>query len=80
MEWLYCEIEISDTGPGLGSLEAQQVLQPFFTTRHDGLGMGPAIVNQICELQNGQLEIRSGKEGGLCTTITIPMWKGESND
>ena len=76
----HVEIEISDTGPGLGSLEAQQALQPFFTTRHDGLGMGLAIVNEICALQNGQLEIRSGKEGGLCTTITIPMWKGESND
>ena len=74
------EIEISDTGPGLGSLEAQQAMQPFFTTRPDGLGMGLAIVREVCEQQNGQLKIQSGQEGGLCTTITIPMWKAESND
>lgn len=73
------QIEVSDTGPGLGPYEAEEMLQPFFTTRKNGLGMGLAIVQTFVEQIYGQVGIKSNAGDGLTVMIKIPIWnKGRS--
>lgn len=68
-------IEINDNGPGL-SVEPDKVLQPFFTTKAYGSGLGLSISFQIIKSHNGNLEIKNGKEGCI-VTIKLPYKKGE---
>lgn len=46
---------VADTGTGITSLDAEQIFNPLFTTKSDGMGMGLAICRAIIEAHHGQL-------------------------
>jgi two-component system sensor kinase FixL len=52
---------ITDTGPGIGDLD--RVLEPFFSTKPEGLGLGLSICKRIVEDHGGELTITSGSDG-----------------
>jgi signal transduction histidine kinase len=64
-------IEISDTGPGIGSEDLPRVFEPFFTTKEvgKGTGLGLAIVHGIIEEHQGEITVQS--EPGKKTTFVI---------
>lgn len=64
-----------DNGCGLQSVNANQCLEPFYTTaRHRGrIGLGLAIAHNITtELLSGTLTIENNPDGGCCLTICLP--------
>ncbi len=68
-------IVVEDSGPGLGSLSAEEMQKPFRkgTTTSSGAGLGLAIVRQAAELHDGRLDIGPSKLGGVRFVIRLPL-------
>ena len=49
-----------------------KILNPFFTTKEKGSGLGLPIVKSIIQAHQGSLEISSTAGAGTTITITIP--------
>jgi two-component system sensor histidine kinase PilS (NtrC family) len=64
-------IEVADQGPGMAPDILDQVFEPFYTTSHQGSGLGLYIVAQLCELNNASISARPNKHGG--TSFIIRM-------
>ena len=56
-------IEVVDTGPGLPESIAEQIFEPFRSTKSSGLGLGLAISRAIAEAHGGTLTAGTGKGG-----------------
>lgn len=56
-------IAISDNGPGIPDAIKDKVLQPFFTTKKEGTGLGLYISYSIMKTLKGDLEIQSSGHG-----------------
>ncbi len=59
-------IAVRDTGHGLRAPCPEDIFQPFYTTRAEGLGMGLALCRSLVEGLGGRLRVRENSEGG-CT-------------
>ncbi|MBF0370035.1 MAG: PAS domain-containing protein [Magnetococcales bacterium] len=71
------EVEISDDGPGIDPELMGQVLEPFFTTRSAGTGLGLAVVVQLMHLNQGRLVLENAREGtGLRVRLTMEAADG----
>lgn len=56
-------ISVSDSGPGIPDEIKNRVLEPFFTTKKDGTGLGLYISYSIMKTLKGDLEIQSSSQG-----------------
>ena len=67
-------IEIEDTGPGFPAENRHQILEPYFTTREQGVGLGLAIVNRIVQDHGGQLTLldRNDERTGARVYVQLP--------
>jgi len=52
-------IEVSDNGPGMSQQTLRSILDPFFTTKFTGRGLGLSVVAGIIKRHNGGLSIQS---------------------
>ncbi len=68
-----CLIRFVDNGCGMSEAVMNRVLEPFFTTRTAGTGLGLAVVNAAVEQLNGSLKIASTPGKGSCFEITLPL-------
>ena len=68
-------VEIEDNGPGFPIENRNQFLEPYFTTREQGVGLGLAIVNRIVEDHGGQLTLLDRADGthGARISIRLPL-------
>lgn len=67
------EFEFSDNGSGIEDDIKERLLEPFFTTRSSGTGLGLAVVNATVNSHGGRLEIHSNTGQGSCFNITLPL-------
>lgn len=63
---------ISDTGPGIPEESLQRAVEPFYTTKPYGNGMGLALVKQIISAHNGTITIENREPHGLKVTLSLP--------
>jgi C4-dicarboxylate-specific signal transduction histidine kinase len=68
-------VTIEDTGTGLDPAVAERALEPFFTTKADGLGMGLAICRSIVEAHGGRLWVSPREPHGANLRFTVPLWE-----
>ena len=54
-------IEVYDEGGGMTDAEIEKCMEPFFTTKAKGLGMGLALTKQFVNQNSGKLEFVSRK-------------------
>lgn len=65
-------LAVSDNGPGMGPEEREQVFQPFFTTKAQGVGLGMPIVKRLVEMHGGDVRVESETGRGTVVTVTVP--------
>jgi two-component system sensor histidine kinase PilS (NtrC family) len=62
-------IEIADEGPGIDQFNLDKIFEPFYTTSHQGSGLGLYIVDQLCELNSANIIARKNLYGGTSFCI-----------
>jgi two-component system sensor histidine kinase DctS len=70
------EVAVHDTGPGLSPESADQVFNPFYTTKADGMGMGLPISNSIIKAHEGQIWVTTNNDGGSSFAFSLPTTVG----
>jgi len=68
-------IRVLDSGPGIPQHARGQILDPFFTTRAEGTGLGLALVHSVAQLHGGSVEVGSDPSplGGAELAIRFPF-------
>lgn len=68
-------LTIADRGPGIPEDMREKILEPFFTTRvtGEGLGLGLSIVRTILEQTGGSLTFAPRPGGGTLTLVDLPL-------
>jgi signal transduction histidine kinase len=66
------DLVIADSGPGIPIELREKVLEPFFTTKHRGTGLGLPTARRIVEAHGGTLAIESSPAGGTAVRISLP--------
>ena len=64
-------IEVADQGPGVSPEILDQIFEPFYTTSHQGSGLGLYIVAQLCELNNATISARINRYNGTSFVMQI---------
>ncbi len=65
------ELLIRDDGPGLAA-DHPGVIQPFYTTRPGGLGLGLPLARKILLLHGGGLRLEPREPRGLTVVVLLP--------
>jgi PAS domain S-box-containing protein len=66
-------VEVQDSGCGADAATLGQMLEPFFTTKMQGSGLGLTIVQKIVELHGGTIQFSTPDAGGLCARVSFPV-------
>ncbi|MGI9535828.1 MAG: two-component system sensor histidine kinase NtrB [Desulfocapsaceae bacterium] len=66
-------IEINDTGCGIPPEIVDKVFEPYFTTKHEGTGLGLAMSSRIIDDHNGTISLESDKEKGTTVTVCLSV-------
>jgi len=64
-------IDVADTGPGIAPEIAEQLFQPFVTTKRHGMGVGLSISRTIIEAHGGRLWAEPNPDGGTIFSLTL---------
>jgi PAS domain S-box-containing protein len=65
-------LEVRDSGPGIPLAIREQVLEPFFTTKSRGGGLGLPIAKRVAELHGGTLTLAFPPDGGTLVSVQAP--------
>ena len=64
---------VRDTGPGVAPELRAEVFRPFFTTKHQGTGLGLPISQQIVRRHGGSLLLEETPGGGATFIVVLPL-------
>ncbi|SFK09186.1 PAS domain S-box protein [Bradyrhizobium sp. Gha] len=71
----HVQLAVADCGVGIAEKDANHVLDPFFTTKSTGLGMGLSICRSIVEAHGGRLSMVPKNGPGATFQFTMPLHK-----
>jgi two-component system sensor histidine kinase DctS len=66
-------VSIADRGCGISEEVREQLFQPFFTTKPEGMGMGLNICRSILEVHHGRVWAEPNPDGGTVFSFTLPV-------
>ena len=66
-------IEIEDNGNGIQEQVIHDIFNPFFTTKHDGTGLGLPICHRIILNHQGDIRIHNRVGKGVMVSISLPF-------
>jgi signal transduction histidine kinase len=66
-------VSLRDEGPGISAKDFNNVFQPFFTTKHEGTGLGLPTSKRIVEAHHGELLLDSELGRGTTFTTVLPV-------
>lgn len=72
-------IEVIDNGRGMEKETMNNIFNPFFTTKRNGLGMGLPLVHKIVSSHGGTIHLESEKGKGTKFTLEFSKY-GENTD
>lgn len=68
----FVEVDVEDTGVGISPDALARILEPLYSTKARGLGLGLAIVRAILDKNGGTLRVRSEPGQGTTFTVRLP--------
>ncbi len=74
------EIKVADTGSGIPADDLPKVVEPLFSTKSSGTGLGLTIVQRIMDRHGGGLEITSEECGGTQVLLWLPLHHGQERE
>jgi two-component system sensor histidine kinase HydH len=66
-------IEVRDTGYGIPQKDLDKVLDPYFTTKPEGTGLGLALAYKIIDEHKGTIEFASVEGEGTTVSVALPI-------
>ena len=69
----FAELSVADHGPGIPEGNLNEIFEPFFTSKAEGMGMGLSIARTIIEAHNGQIWAENRDYGGASFRIRLPL-------
>ena len=69
----YAQLSVSDRGPGVAEEQLNEIFQPFYTSKAEGMGMGLSIARTIIEAHNGQIWAKNRDHGGASFKVKLPL-------
>ncbi|MDA3863729.1 MAG: HAMP domain-containing sensor histidine kinase [Deltaproteobacteria bacterium] len=67
------KIEVHDDGPGIKKELMNKILEPLYTTKENGFGLGLLTLTMCAEKHRGTFEIGDSKLGGALFAFTLKM-------
>jgi signal transduction histidine kinase len=67
------QLVVEDTGISISAEHLPKVLEPFFSTKSEGNGLGLSICRSIVWQWQGKLEISSTPDVGTRVTVLLPQ-------
>ncbi|HKN85886.1 MAG TPA: ATP-binding protein [Nitrospiraceae bacterium] len=70
------DVQVIDTGSGMGSDTISRIFDPFFTTKEvgQGTGLGLSIAYGIIKEHQGSITVKSSPGVGTCMTVRLPLY------
>jgi signal transduction histidine kinase len=72
----YVDVVIEDNGVGIKEEDLNKILDPFYTTKVRGTGLGLPIARRIIEGHKGGLTLESEEGAGAKVTVRLPVAAG----
>lgn len=72
-------VAVTDHGCGLPEAVREELFQPFFTTKEDGMGMGLSISRSIVVMHGGRLWYERLQPHGTTFRFTLPSAGGDAD-
>ncbi len=69
----FLELKFKDTGKGISAADLAHILEPYYTTRPDGTGLGLLVVEQILRNHGAEFGIESAADEGTVFTVRFPL-------
>ncbi|MFM9835262.1 MAG: sensor histidine kinase [Methylophilaceae bacterium] len=69
----YIDLLVSDTGAGMTPMQIELAYKPFYTTKHNGVGLGIALVKRIMERFGGNIILHSKPGLGTQACLRFSM-------
>lgn len=67
------EVAVIDRGSGIDPKIREQIFNPFFTTKSNGVGLGLAIVSKIVDEHGGRMTVESDLGEGSVFRVFLPI-------
>jgi signal transduction histidine kinase len=67
------EVSIIDRGSGIDPKHLENIFNPFFTTKPEGVGLGLAIVSKIVDEHHGKIVVESHPGEGSIFRVYLPV-------
>ena len=68
-------LSVTDSGPGISEENIDQIMEPLFSTKTKGLGLGLALSQEIMQRHGGSIQVRSKLGEGTTFSIVFNISK-----
>jgi two-component system, sporulation sensor kinase E len=67
------EVSVIDRGVGMSAETKRRLFEAFFTTKHNGTGLGMMITQEIVKKHGGKIEVESEEGEGTKVCVYLPI-------
>jgi signal transduction histidine kinase len=74
----HVEVDVRDTGPGIGPDEKERIFRPFWSRDGGGTGLGLAIARELALALGGRIELETAPGRGSTFKLVLPSSTGDA--